>query len=182
MGHDLNWRLSFIEYKESERTKHVHRLHHYKGKFIPQLVEYFLDEHTDEFKQQIYFHPGDIVLDPFCGSGTTLVQANELGLHAVGIDISAFNSMISNVKIRKHDLAIDTYIAIPYNPYEPKPYERWTNQGILDIPHELKVAEEFWDFLGGEGTYQDLLDCFEQAGLILRPEMDQYFLQFRKDD
>ncbi len=104
LGHDLNWRLSFIEYKESERTKHVHRLHPYKGKFIPQLVEYFLDEHTDEFKQQVFFHPGDIVLDPFCGSGTTLVQANELGLHAIGIDISAFNVMISNVKIRKHDL------------------------------------------------------------------------------
>jgi hypothetical protein len=41
LGKDLNWHLSFVEYKESERTKHVHRLHPYKGKFIPQLVEYF---------------------------------------------------------------------------------------------------------------------------------------------
>jgi hypothetical protein len=49
LGEDLNWLLSFVEYKESERTKHVHRLHPYKGKFIPQLVEYFLDSHTDEF-------------------------------------------------------------------------------------------------------------------------------------
>jgi intein/homing endonuclease len=48
LGEDLNWHLSFVEYKESERTKHVHRLHPYKGKFIPQLVEYFLDSHTDE--------------------------------------------------------------------------------------------------------------------------------------
>jgi len=53
LGSDLNWRLSFVEYKESERTKHVHRLHPYKGKFIPQLVEYFLDCHTDEFKKVI---------------------------------------------------------------------------------------------------------------------------------
>ena len=88
LGEDLNWHLSFVEYKESERTKHVHRLHPYKGKFIPQLVEYFLDSHTDEFKQQIYFNKGDIVLDLFCGSGTTLVQSNELELHAIGIDIS----------------------------------------------------------------------------------------------
>lgn len=89
LGDDINWNLSFDSYKESETTKHVHRLHPYKGKFIPQLVEYFLDDHIDSYKKEIYFNKGDIVLDPFCGSGTTLVQANELGMHAVGVDISS---------------------------------------------------------------------------------------------
>lgn len=102
---DINLRLAFDEYKESERTKHVHRLHPYKGKFIPQLVEYFLDSHVDEFKKEVFFQPGDIVLDPFCGSGTTLVQASELGLHALGFDISEFNTLITNTKLRKHDLS-----------------------------------------------------------------------------
>lgn len=102
LGDDLNWDLSFEQYKESETTKHVHRLHPYKGKFIPQLVEYFLDNHTDNAKKQTFFKQGDIVLDPFCGSGTTLVQANELGINAIGVDVSAFNSLISNIKIGKH--------------------------------------------------------------------------------
>lgn len=104
LGKDLNWVLSFEQYKESETTKHVHRLHPYKGKFIPQLVEYFLDSHKDQFKKETFFKEDDIILDPFCGSGTTLVQANELGMHAVGIDISEFNTLISNVKIKKYDL------------------------------------------------------------------------------
>jgi hypothetical protein len=103
LGEDLNWHLSFEQYKEAETTKHVHRLHPYKGKFIPQLVEYFLDEHSDEFKKEVYFKKGDVILDPFCGSGTTLVQASELGIHAIGIDISAFNSLISNAKITRYD-------------------------------------------------------------------------------
>ncbi len=103
LGYDLNWHLSFDNLKEKDTTKHVHRLHPYKGKFIPQLAEYFLDNHTDNFKKEVYFKEGDIVLDPFSGSGTTMVQANELGLHAIGIDVSAFNSLISNVKVEKVD-------------------------------------------------------------------------------
>lgn len=104
LGEDLNWALSFDNIPEKIRTKHVHRLHPYKGKFIPQLVEYFIDSHTDEFKREVFFKPGDIILDPFCGSGTTLVQSAELGIDSIGIDISAFNAMISNVKVDNHNI------------------------------------------------------------------------------
>ncbi len=75
---------------------------------------------------------------------------------------------------------INTLIAIPYNPYEPQPYNRWTMRGMLDLKQELKVAEEFWDFLGGEGCYKQLLDSFEKIGIELRPEIDNYFKKFNK--
>jgi len=77
------------------------------------------------------------------------------------------------------DANIHSYIAIPYNPYEPKPYERWTLKGMLDLYYELKVAEEFWDFLGGRGAYLQLLDCFEKVGIELRSEIDEYFSKFK---
>jgi hypothetical protein len=81
--------------------------------------------------------------------------------------------------LSKHPNAnIRSYIAIPYNPYEPKPYNRWTMRGMLDLDNELKVAEEFWDFLGGAGAYQDLLDIFERIGIELRPEIDAYFTRY----
>ena len=77
------------------------------------------------------------------------------------------------------DVVVKTMIGIPYNPYEPKPYERWTLKGMLDLRHEILIAEELWDFLGGEGSYVDLLDAFEMAGIELRDEIDSYFKQFR---
>ena len=76
---------------------------------------------------------------------------------------------------------VNTMIGIPYNPYEPERYERWTLKGMLDLQHDILIAEELWDFLGGEGSYADLLDAFEMAGIELRPEIDRYFEKFRND-
>lgn len=78
------------------------------------------------------------------------------------------------------DKEIITMLAIPYNPYEPELYNRWTMKGMIDIDNELKVADEFWDFIGGKGTYKDLLDCFERIGIELRDEIDTYFKRFNK--
>lgn len=90
---ELSW--SEEELPQVERTKHVHSLHPYLGKFIPQLVETFLHR---------YFTPGDCVYDPFVGSGTTLVEANAFRAHAVGCDISAFNCLLSQVKTAAYSL------------------------------------------------------------------------------
>jgi hypothetical protein len=90
---DLSW--SERDLPERERTKHVHRLHPYLGKFIPQLVEVLLGR---------YFVAGQHVLDPFAGSGTTLVQALESGLDATGADIAAFNCLLMEVKTRSYNL------------------------------------------------------------------------------
>ncbi len=111
---DLNLNWTEKDLRERERTKHVHRLHPYLGKYIPQLVEVFLRK---------YFKKGQTILDPFCGSGTTLVQANELGMNSIGYDISGFNILLSGAKTAKYNI----------------PEAR---REILDIIDKVKVATQ----------------------------------------
>jgi len=88
---DLSW--SERDLPERVRTKHVHRLHPYLGKFIPQLVEALLERHV----------PQGRVLDPFAGSGTTLVQALESGYDAHGADVAPFNCLLMRVKTGEYN-------------------------------------------------------------------------------
>ncbi len=121
--------LSFANMREYERTKHVHRLHPYLGKFIPQLVEVFLNH---------YFKKGNWILDPFLGSGTTLIEANVLGMPSAGIEISLFNCLIADIKTRKHhiDLLEEEVKDILF---KTKEYSKWLIAGnIQDSLLELK--------------------------------------------
>jgi DNA modification methylase len=138
---NLNWREK--ELPEKERTKHVHRLHPYLGKYIPQLVEIFLRK---------FFKEGQTVLDPFCGSGTTLVQANELGINSIGYDVSAFNVMLCRVKTAKYDLGE-------------------TRKEVLDILEKVQLATQRSN--GNLSLWNDAL--IEQAHLI---EDNQYLKEW----
>jgi hypothetical protein len=78
---NLNWREKDLP--EKDRTRHVHRLHPYLGKFIPQLVEIFLKN---------YVYRGQAVLYPLCGYRTTLDYRDELGVYAKSLDETSYES------------------------------------------------------------------------------------------
>jgi hypothetical protein len=148
---ELSWSEQALP--ERERTKHVHRLHPYLGKFIPQLVEALLER---------YVPPGGHVLDPFAGSGTTLVQALESGYDATGIDIAAFNALLMRVKTAEYNLftlehelrdvctrvgeLADTYPNASASPY----MRRW---------YAPRAARELFGFLS-------LIDDYEHADVM----------------
>ncbi len=67
----------------------THSLHPYPAKFPPQLPKIILKE---------FARPGQIVLDPFCGSGTTLIEARLQDIHSTGVDINGLACLISQVK------------------------------------------------------------------------------------
>lgn len=74
-----------------------------------------------------------------------------------------------------------TRLAIPYNPYHPEPYERWTLEGLYDLKRdEILVGKDFWNFVAGSDIYERLLDVFQDAGEKLRDEINRRFAQFAR--
>lgn len=67
----------------------THSLHPYPAKFPPQLPKKILED---------YAIKGQTVLDPFCGSGTTLIEARIFGANAIGVDVNGLSVLLSEVK------------------------------------------------------------------------------------
>ena len=146
---DLSW--SEKDLPERERTRHVHRLHPYLGKFIPQVVEVLLAR---------YVPRGGRVLDPFAGSGTTLVQGLESGYDSVGVDIAAFNSLLMEVKTRRYDLfKLESEIREVVRRVEPVGDDAATGDGYLGRWFTRRALGELLAFrrLLGEYEHDDLL-------------------------
>jgi site-specific DNA-methyltransferase (cytosine-N4-specific) len=72
-----------------EKNYLTHNFHPYPAKFVPHIPRLVIEALTKK---------GEQVLDPFCGSGTTLVEANILGRRAVGFDLNPLSGLISRVK------------------------------------------------------------------------------------
>lgn len=79
--------------KNKQVTRYsVHGLHEYKGKFNPQVVRALLN--------MFQIEPGQRVFDPFCGSGTTLVECAHMGVLGAGTDINPMAIMIAKTKLQ----------------------------------------------------------------------------------
>lgn len=88
-GVDINKSDPYIT-KQSTRYS-LHGLHEYKGKFNPQMVR--------AIGNLLGLSEGDFVVDPFCGSGTTLLEALHIGWNAVGTDLNPLAILVANNKV-----------------------------------------------------------------------------------
>ena len=83
-----------INFKElmpelSKRNRATHYIHKYPAKLIPHIPNYLINKYTQE---------KDMILDPFCGSGTTLLESILCNRHAFGIELNPIGRLISQVK------------------------------------------------------------------------------------
>jgi len=76
---------------------------------------------------------------------------------------------------------VRVFLALPYNPYYPQPYERFTEQGLLEKGKELLVGDEYWDFLGGRGTFVQLLELFDLVGKKFKEKIKQKIEEVAKE-
>ncbi|MCZ0933312.1 MAG: TdeIII family type II restriction endonuclease, partial [Oligoflexia bacterium] len=81
---------------------------------------------------------------------------------------------------RKRKL-IYPYLAFPYNPYHPKPYERFTQANFVKMNEDFLIGEKYWDFLGGRNTFHQLLDVFDTIGKKYKKELVKKFKEIAKE-
>jgi len=76
---------------------------------------------------------------------------------------------------------INAILAFPYNPYHPKPYNRFTDQNLMQMGVDFMVGEEYWNFLAGENIYSNLLEIFNKVGKKWKNEISSKIEQVAKD-
>lgn len=90
----------YLDKSKKQNTRYsAHGLHEYKGKFNPQVVQALLNIFN--------VNPRHLVLDPFCGSGTTITECAHRGILSIGADINPLAVKISNAKIRAVNTNVD---------------------------------------------------------------------------
>lgn len=76
---------------------------------------------------------------------------------------------------------VNVYLAFPYNPYHPKSYHRFAEVGMMDSPNDFLVGDEYWNFIGGENTFSELLKTFDEVGNVFKDQLNKKFRQIAKE-
>jgi len=103
MSGDVTMKKSFSDYKESgewdfrdaNTKEYTHSFHIYPAMMIPQIARELI---------QRYGNYGDLLFDPYCGTGTSLVEAKLIGMNAIGTDINPTARMIALSKTTDYDI------------------------------------------------------------------------------
>jgi adenine-specific DNA methylase len=89
---DYSW--SFSDKTRKDTAYITHGYHRYPAKFIPQIVSRLAEKYTSK---------GDLIVDPFGGCGTTIVESKVMGRPSVGVDINPVAVLITKAKITPID-------------------------------------------------------------------------------
>jgi len=139
---DSRLNTSFVYHRTRRLRYGPHGIHEYRGKFFPQLVKSLVNIAA--------LQPGDIVLDPMCGSGTTNCEARSMGMKTLGLDMNPLSLKITQAKIDTLDV-------------KPGTLKKKTNE-VIDALRSHSVTEDRTDTIShADKTY--LLRWFDPVAL-----------------
>lgn len=139
----------------------THLIHKYPAKFIPEYPRWAIQKFAGDKK--------NIVLDPFCGSGTTNVEAKLAGYNSCGIDADPLARLLTKVKTtnlnekkleQTKEIVLKNIIKIKIEKNIPKnfePFEKWFRPNIV---HELLGLRNIIDDISDKKTHDFFLACF----------------------
>lgn len=116
----------------------THGLFRYPAKFHPPVVGHLLRRYT---------HPGETILDPFCGSGTLMVEASATGRLSVGTDVDPLAIAISRAKTRRYDIEVLDGLSAALHealaPLErsPNEYELRMHEDLTELEYEQELGD-----------------------------------------
>lgn len=133
----------------------THSIHPYHAKYIPEIPKNFIKK---------YSKVGDKVLDPFCGSGTTLLEAQLLKRRSVGVDLSFLATKISKakttivdpalIKDAHNDLMKKYYLLNEYNSYNFPDKSIWYTRETSEILDKLLTLIDAIDEIDIKNIFQ----------------------------
>jgi len=130
MSKDIN-KFHLLVTPYQNRMLPIYSWYHFNHSFSRDLVWYLIDKFNLGSQSNI--------LDPFCGSGTTLLAAKEKGISAIGIDILPLSVFISNAKLQNYDIKKIRHKAKELN----EPLDNNTNYPV-SIP-EITILRKVFD-------------------------------------
>lgn len=122
----ISFRDLLPEMNNSDRATHL--IHTYPAKLLPHIPFFFLNN-------TILSGKGSRIIDPFCGSGTVLLEATLCGRIPIGADSNPLARLISRTKISKYDIK-------QLNEYSKKIYSNKNKARIKSIPNVVNL--DYW--------------------------------------
>ena len=155
---------STLEITSNNITYFTHGFFKYPCKFIPQVPRWAIDKYSNDVS---------IILDPFAGSGTTLVEAALQGKKAIGVDFDKLSQLLCKTKTKslseKQLGLIESFTARVFAPRKKKTgvlpdlhnlYHWFPEKNVVDLQHLKLSIEEFYKSSSDEGVYNFLLVAF----------------------
>lgn len=128
-----------------------------------EIIESSKDGSSIKTSQQVDLYLKDKNKEYFFEIKTAKPNKNEV--KAAKRDLLKIIAMKADVKI---------FLAIPYNPYFEDEYKRWTVKKFFNSNEDLLVGKHFWNYLGGEGTYEEILNVFEEVGNEIKEKTREF--------